>query len=329
MTSQTLPRTDLKPIRPTRAGRLLDYLQQLFPPAVYVPSGLASFFSIHFALQASWGIAPLQVSWRALLGAVSVVLITLLLRANDELKDAESDRALAREGDPKYRNRGLVTGHVREEDISALRLWVAGGVIALNLAIARPVALAGFAFAMAIVWLSAKWFFWPKIAGNLLLAFATHNPIAVAVGIYVISVFAAEYGVGAVNNQVALAALVAGWLPISAWETSRKVRAPGEETRYQTYSLLLGWKVAAWLPTLFAVLSTCALAYLVEATGLPRLYPGVVVAANAVVAAASLRFRLRPTSRNANLRPFAEVYVVTVTVGLVIALLLTHGVRWS
>ncbi|MDQ3264799.1 MAG: hypothetical protein M3Y59_14210 [Myxococcota bacterium] len=327
MPPQTLPRTDLKPIRPTRGGRLLDYLQQLFPPAVYVPSGLASFFSIHFALQASNGIAPLQVTWRALLGAVSVVLITLLLRANDELKDAESDRALAREGDPKYLDRALVTGHVREEDISALRLWVAGVVIAMNLAIARPAALAGFAFAMLVVWLSAKWFFWPKIAGNLLLAFATHNPIALAVGIYVVSIFAAEYGVGAVN-RVAVAALVAGWLPIAAWETSRKVRAPGEETRYQTYSLLLGWKVAAALPTLFAVLSTFALAYLVEATGLPRLYLGVVIAANAVVAAASLRFRLRPTSRSANLRPFAEVYVVTVTVGLVIALAVTHGVRW-
>src|SRR5262245_4761317 len=183
-----------RPIRPTRAGRLLDYLNQLFPPAVYIPSGIASFLSIHLAMQAMTGAGPLRLSWSVVAGALSVVLFSLILRVNDELKDVESDRRLAAEGDPKYRERALLTGHVRIEDLVALRRGAVVGVTALNLAfVTRRWGLGAFALTMAVRWLSARWYFWPRIRENLLLAFATHNPIAAVVGLYVVAVFASDH----------------------------------------------------------------------------------------------------------------------------------------
>ena len=40
-----------------------------------------------------------------------------------------------------------------------------------------------FAAALGILWLSSRWFFWPAIQKNLLLAFATHNPLTLVVDI--------------------------------------------------------------------------------------------------------------------------------------------------
>jgi hypothetical protein len=39
--------------------------------------------------------------------------------------------------------------------------------------------------------------------------------------------------------------IVGLWLPFAAWELSRKIRVPEDETSYRTYSKVLGWKVAS------------------------------------------------------------------------------------
>src|SRR5438309_930780 len=56
------------------------------------------------------------------------------------------------------------------------------------------------------------------------------------------------------------AVLVVGiWMPVAAWEIARKVRAPGEETDYTTYSKVLGARRAASLPAFFVLVSGAAL----------------------------------------------------------------------
>src|SRR5438094_479379 len=92
-----------------------------------------------------------------------------------------------------------------------------------------PYAMAHFAaigFALGLVWLSYHWFFSARVKRSLILAFLTHNPIALAVAAYVASLAAAEVGVARVPPLALLVLLVGLWLPIAAWETARKVRLP-------------------------------------------------------------------------------------------------------
>jgi hypothetical protein len=322
------PTSARRPIRPTRLGRLADYLAQLFPPALYVPSGIASFLSVYFALQALAAPGPLRLTWRACVGAATVVLLTLLMRVYDELKDVDSDVRLGQAGDPKYRERCVVTGHVRVEDLRALRWWVSGVLVALNLLHGPSLPLLAFAGVFLLLWLSFRWFFWPAIQRSLLLAFITHNPIALAFAGYVVAVAVADFGTGVLTPTL-LPLLLASWLPISAWETSRKVRHAPDETAYQTYSQVLGWKVAAWLPAFFVLAATTCHLVVASAAGLGPAFPVVAGLAALLAVGACARFRLAPSTASANLRPFVEVHVVAVTVGLPLALALARGVRWG
>lgn len=318
----------MRPIRSTRVGRLLDFLAQLFPPAVYVPAGIASFLTVNLGIQAMAGLQPLRLTGRAVSGAATVVLLSLLMRIYDELKDVDSDLRLGRSGDPKYRTRPIVTGHVRVEDIVTLRWGVTAVLVAMNLVLGFPWPLLAFAATFGMLWLSFKWFFSKAVQKHLLLAFATHNPLAVLIGAYVVAIAVADFGPGLLSWRAA-PLLLAGWLPIAAWETSRKIRQAPDETDYPTYSKVLGWKVAVWLPAAFVTAATACYVFVARAAGLGWAFPVAVMMAAAIVIGACVRFRVSPSAASANLRPFAEMYALIVTVGLPVALILARGVRWS
>ncbi len=322
-----VPEPSAPPARPSRLGRLSVYLAEQFPPAVMLPAGAASFLALHWALQALAGIAPLQVTWRMALGALTVVGFMLLLRVYDELKDVEADLRLGKAGDPRYKDRAIVTGQVKVEDVRALRGWVTGALVAFNLPLG-PAPLAAFAVLFLLGWLSFKWFFWPAVQKNLLLAFATHNPLSLVVEGYVLVLFAHELGWERIDVS-AIPVLIGLWFPVAAWETSRKIRLPQDETDYQTYSMLLGWRVAALLPLVLVAVSTGCLAWVSRAVELSWIYTGLLLAAGAAVVGSCLLLQVAPTARRANLRPVVEGYTVVAQVGLVIALAVPRGVVWS
>lgn len=313
--------------RPTRPGRLWVYLQEQFPPAVMLPAGGASFLAMYFGLQALAGRPTLQLSWRAVVAALTVVGFMLLLRTYDELKDVEADLALGQAGDPRYKDRAIVTGQVRVEDVRALRWWTTGALVALNLPLG-PASLAAFAALFLLGWLSFKWFFWPAVQENLLLAFATHNPLSLAVEGYVLVVYGSELGWVGLGPGAALL-LVGLWLPVAAWETSRKIRLPEQETSYQTYSMLLGWRVATALPLTFVTVSTVCLALFATQTGLSGVYVGVLIAAAVAAAGACVLLLVAPTPGRTNLKPFVEAFSVAAQVGLVIALVAGREVTFA
>ncbi|MBI3268952.1 MAG: hypothetical protein HYZ53_08015 [Planctomycetes bacterium] len=312
---------------PLRALRLLSYLNAMFPPAVLVPAAIGNFLAVHFALQALAAPAvALTLTWRMALGALSSVLFMLLMRVYDELKDADTDLELARAGDPRYTDRPVVTGKVTLADLRALRWGVTAVLFAANAALAHPVPIAAFAVSFLMTWLSFKWFFCPAISRNLLLAFVTHNPLSIVLGAYVVAVYAADFGAAGLSwEQVALL-LVGMWAPVAAWETSRKVRVPEDETVYPTYSKLLGWRVAALVPAGFLILSVATLVPVASAAGLGRGFEAGLAAAAGLGVAACVLFRLAPTRRRANLRPYVELYAVVATVGLAAALAIERGV---
>jgi hypothetical protein len=123
--------------------------------------------------------------------------------------------------------------------------------------------------------------------------------------------------------------LVAGlWLPIAAWETSRKVRAPGDETSYQTYSRALGWRVAGLLPAVFVVGSAMLLTVVANQARLGVPFKLVVASAAALVVYRCMRFRLAPSAAHAQLKPWAMLYATAANVGLATAVVLSRSVLW-
>jgi 4-hydroxybenzoate polyprenyltransferase len=307
----------------SRALRIWRYLLVMFPPHLMLLSGVAKFYAAYFCLQALASEESVHISLRSIGGAISIVLFSLLLRVYDELKDAKADIRLGRAGDPRYRDRPIVTGAVTIEDLGILRWVVSALLVAINLPMGGW-SLIGFAVLFLVTWLSFNWFFWPAISRHLLLAFITHNPISLFFAGYIVAVYAGDYGVHSVDAW-ALILLIAFWAPLGAWETARKIRAPEDESDYQTYSRVFGWKLAPFVPIAFIALGTSCLILLSGRMGLNWILPAVVVAASCVPVFRCIAFRISPSKKTAVLQPFVELYAVAMDLGLLVAILLSRG----
>jgi 4-hydroxybenzoate polyprenyltransferase len=250
-------------------------------------------------------------------------LFSLLLRVYDELKDAKADIRLGRAGDPRYKDRPIVTGAVTIEDVGVLRWVVTTMLVAINVPLGGW-NLIGFTVLFLVTWLSFKWYFWPAISRHLLLAFITHNPITLFFAGYVVAVYAGDYGIHSIDAW-ALVLMLVFWAPLGAWETARKIRAPEDETDYQTYSQVFGWKLAPFVPIAFIMLGTTCMILLSGRIGLNWVLPAVVVAASCIPVFRCIAFRISPSNKTAVLQPFVELYAVAMDLGLLVAILVSRG----
>jgi hypothetical protein len=243
------------------------------------------------------------------------------------MKDVDTDLRLGRAGDPLYRDRSLVTGAVRLEDVRLLRWLVTILLVAINVRWEFSWAAIGFWIVFAVTWLSFQWFFWPAMADHLLVALATHNPISLLLSGYIVGLFADTFGVERLHGAV-FPLLVGLWFPLAAWETARKIRAPEDETSYRTYSGVLGWKVAPFLPAGFALASTALLLVVSSAAGLGAAYPLTIAGACSLLVYRCVLFRLAPVRRHAELKPWAILYAAVANAGLAVAAALRAGAIW-
>jgi len=292
-----------------------------------VLAGIAKFYAIYFSLQALANEGAIHISLPSMAGALSIVLFSLLMRIYDELKDAEADIRLGRAGDPRYMNRPIVTGAVTLDDLVILRWITTAALIVINFPLGGwP--LIGFAVLFFVTWLSFKWFFCPVISEHLLLAFLTHNPISLVFGGYIVAVYAGDYGVNTISAW-ALALMLVFWAPLAAWETSRKIRAPEDETDYQTYSRAFGWKTAPFVPIFFIFLGTMSAILLAIQMQLSWIFPAMVAAASLIPVYRCIAFRVSPGQKTANIQPYVELYAVVMDLGLLVAVIASHGLDAS
>ena len=304
-----------RPEAGSRRARIAGYLWARFGPG-----DLAA--TVVFSLAAEAGGAalarpgPLPLTRGMAAGVAAGVLLALYLRLSDDLKDWETDRALAASGDARFQDRPQVSGEVTEDDLRRLRVGVAAFLgLLLALVPAAAVPLGGLSFLGA--WLSARWFFFPAMARSLPVAFLTHNPLAL-----LFLGFAAAVGAGEARGTPAplpLAALLLGlYLPIAAWEIARKVRTPAEETAYPTWSSVLGWRAAATVPALLTSVSAPLLALAGRSAGVGLAFPALLAAGALLPVAAGVTFLSRPTpSHGRRLRPAVEGYALVAGLGLV------------
>ena len=277
----------------SRPRRIWRYLLVMFPPHFMVLSGVAKFYAVYLSLQALASGESVHITLPSMAGALSIVLFSLLMRIYDEIKDSEADIRLGRAGDPRYKDRPIVTGAVTIEDLVVLRWATSALLIVINVPLGGwP--LIGFAVLFLVTWLSFKWFFWPAIAKHLLLAFLTHNPISLFFGGYIVAVYAGDFGINSIDAW-ALILMLVFWAPLGAWETSRKIRAPEDETDYQTYSQVFGWRLAPFVPIAFILLGTTSVTFLSKQMGLAWIFPAVVAVVSFVPIYRCVAFRVSPS----------------------------------
>ena len=107
------------------------------------------------------------------------------------------------------------------------------------------------------------------------------------------------------------------------WNEAARVVDP---TDYQTYTKMLGWRVAPWLPLGLGVIACSLLGPVSHQAGLPGWFVLYLGGCATVIALPCLRFLWRPSAQTARLQPYAEAFLCAILAGIVGACVAAHGV---
>ncbi len=204
----------------------------IFPHQILVFAAFAvNFAALNFIFSHS------QWNWKYFaLGGVTFVLLSLLMRVADDIKDFRADGTY-------FPDRPSQNGKVRESDLTAFLYFLFAAILAAHLALASSPVVTAILLTLVFSFLLYKWLFLESvIRPNLILAFVTHNPIVLFFQYYTLSFFLdSEY------SGLALWFLLGDALITSAWEISRKIRGRNSENEYNTYSKILGTRLSSFL----------------------------------------------------------------------------------
>ena len=246
------------------------YLQEMYPLAPRIGVAAIIFFELYFVLLLNYGVDHVRLGAEEAVGALTVFTFLLLLRIAEDFKDYETDKRL-------FPNRALPSGKVTRRDLWVLLSVTVTITVVLNVLFMNN--LAFFALLYVYGTLMSLWFFQrDKIQPNLMLALVTHNPVIMVMNVYVISFTCIKYGL---NGLTPTAILLASTLyfPGLVWEIARKIRAPGNETEYTTYSKIFGYRKVTrfvMVVTIVDVLTNLVLVYRVNRIALVFLVANVV-----------------------------------------------------
>ena len=299
--------------------RLLIYFREMFPFRVYLPYSLLSYFCLYFITEGILTEGELRINSEGIIGWITVFCVLIILRILDELKDIETDKRL-------FPDRPLPRGAVSFRDIKILGIALFIIMVMINIYLSWV--LLPFAAMMIYIWASYKWFFLKKIISeNLFLSLITHQPITLMVNLYIVSISFKSMGFIQLNGLV-IVTILAFFFPVTAWETSRKIRSTGNETDYVTYSKLIGPVKATLLPLFSLIVAIGLFIYL----GIVLNFPLIVFIFLFLILVSILffyiRFQIKPNERNLCLKPVAEISMILITLIFLIQLILKSGICW-
>lgn len=298
-------------------GRIRIYFSEMFPiPKMFIGAALL-YLSFSLFLARIHGIQMKIISVTNLIGSLSLLMIMLILRLMDEIKDRETDLQL-------FSHRPLPSGRVQERDIIFSLKGVIACYVAINLF--SPATLWMALMVLAYTFLMFRYFFIPTVLKrSLLLNLATHNPIVPIMLTYVLALFATEHGLGPGDlswNYVCIL-VVMYWTMFFAWEISRKIRSAEEEDDYVTYSKIFGPFGAVSLALGAQTVTLAAALVFDSAMSMPILFLLIVWTGYLITMGGYLRFIARPNHKTSNLGPFAEKYIIMVNAAFIASHALT------
>ncbi len=293
--------------------RLFIFFNERFPLHIYIPFVVFLYLSMNFSIQALQT-TNVVIDTYTFVGLISSLLFMLLIRMFDELKDFELDKII-------FPNRPVPRGDVLKSDLHLIAVFTFISLVFINVIFA-PKTLLVFGFVMVYALLTFKWFFAEKLhLNNIFLTMLTHQPLPYLINFYLLHTALAS-GANYETFTIAHFTLLMFFsIPITIWETSRKIRNKEKEDGYQTFSRVLGSSGATLIP-LTAVLITTALSFYAGSL----LYLGLSFFVITIIAAiyASIfyiRFIVNPSENNNNLETTATIFSLTVSLDLVIHLL--------
>lgn len=298
---------------PRYIQRMCIYFREMLPLGPHALLAAAMYLAVagFVALGSGVAFSPWTVS--TLVGIGSVFALFLVVRLMDELKDVEVDRRL-------FPHRPVPSGRVKLCDIRGTLAAVMLVYIAINGLL--PAATWTAAAALGYALLMFRFFFMPRlIRRSLPLALVTHNPLVPIMLFHCVSVAAAGHGLalGSLNWDLVPPFLVLAWAPLLAWEVSRKIRAPQEETAYVTYSRIFGVRGAVAL-SLFVQSTAAAIGFfLFIRLDLSSAYVAILAVALSISMASHVRLLTGTKRSSSRLRPATEIFGVGVYLAQIFA----------
>jgi 4-hydroxybenzoate polyprenyltransferase len=224
--NQAKPRFSFRPIK---WMHFINDVHPIFPNIAFCYVGFASFY-----LFVSNFLKIGSFSWTDLIiGSSTYSAVLLCLRAFDELKDQATDII-------NFPNRPLVKGVVARSDLYTLSSLLLLTPLVVHLAFyGFSLPTISYTVVMVFAFFTYKWFYMEKfIRPRLVWALITHNPLVYVLQFYTLSFLFQSFD-EPLNKQTLLITLAFG-LTGTAWEISRKLRQPSEETEYTTYTKIWG-----------------------------------------------------------------------------------------
>lgn len=292
--------------------RMRIYLKEMYPLGMRLISAVILYSSFILFLGKIHNLRLSLFSYTSLLGIWNIFAILLILRLMDELKDKEIDLKL-------FKERPLPSGKVLESDISFSLVTVIILYLGANLWV--PKAFWAATVVLGYSLLMFKYFFIPRILRRYLLPnLATHNPIVALILLQIVILFSAQYSLSMNDlNWTSLLLLIAMyWAMFFAWEISRKIRSKEEENEYVTYSRILGRIGAVFVAGGAQTITFIIALYFLHQFSLSWIFAVMPVTGYAITLGAHTRFVLRPNPTTSKLRPFGEMYILSVTIAFIV-----------
>jgi len=288
---------------PGYGRRLFGYLRDMFPLSQYGALAALVYGDLAWLTDRQLPRSRATAS-EAALASLSILLLMLFMRLCDEIKDKDLDAQ-------HYPHRPLPAGRVSEADLRSARVLVAVAFLGFAAASPRTLAAAIALLAYAVA-LGRHLLLRRLLERSPLLTLLTHGPFVPALLLYILALVLAVRRLPGTALAPLPAAAVIGmlWLLVTTAEIARKIRTPGEESGYPTYSAAWGLPVAV-----LSALASATLALAVAAGLIARFANAPVIALPCLAgylwfAAECARLLSRPQRRRTRLGAAARNYLL-------------------
>lgn len=301
--------------------RMYTYSLEMFPVHIYLPYVVALYVCMNFITQVVAG-SDIIIDIYSIVGMLTAFFIMLEMRTFDDLKDIEIDRDL-------FPERATPRGAVLKSDISIISISCFLILVATN-AIWGHKTIILFIIMMVYALLTFKWFFAEKIhRKNLFLTMATHQPLPIMINFFLIHTALASGEVYEAFSFHHVLILLIFSLPVTAWETSRKIRAVGHETEYETFSMIFGTRPATWIPFTCLILALSLGIYIGSLLEFHWAYHLIMAGLGLYIGFFYIRFLRFPKKEYNVLKNVTMVFTTALFFSMLIFILLNHAVQFN
>lgn len=299
--------------------RIWIYSKEMFPVLIYLPYVIALYLGMNFLTQAVSGQA-IVIDIYGIVGMISAFFVMLQMRTFDDLKDFDLDKDL-------FPWRATARGDVMKNDIFSLMYLSIFILIFTNILFGQQTIIV-FAVMMIYTILTYKWFFAEQYhRARPFFTMLTHQPIPWVINFYLIHTALASGDTYEAFTGKHWILLLIFTLPVTAWEVSRKIRAIGNETHYETFSLLIGARTATMIPFIALLLSGGLGIYIANLLDLSDSFYGITTALILYVCFVYIRFLIYPTIKNNILTNTAMIFTTLLFANLLVHLLMNTGIE--